>query len=93
MNDSGHGPQEFPRPTPPKSFSFFNPQNLIIIYTSFRILDTMRRQLGLEAMLEYIDKYLALIDKDNPPLQAAVSQALKLMKVERLYRDTVRTND
>lgn len=93
MNDSEPDPQDFPRPTPPKSFSIFSPQNLITIYTALRILDAMRQQLGLEAMLEYMAKYLTLIEKDNPPLKAAVTQALKLMKVERIYQDAVRTND
>jgi hypothetical protein len=93
MSGPGHSQQDFPQPTPSKFFQVFSPHNLVTIYTTIRILEAMRKQLGLEAMLEYIEKYLTLIEKDNPQLQTAVTQALTLMKVERLYRDTVRGNE
>ena len=73
--------------SPQKSFRVFSPANLVSIYTTLRILQTMRSQLGLEAMLEYIGKYILLVERDNPQLKLAVTQALKLMSVEKMYRD------
>ena len=70
----------------------FKPSNMIVVYTTLKILNAMRSQLGLEAMLEYIDKYLFLTERDNPRLKTAVTQALTLMSVEKIYRDAVHSS-
>lgn len=68
---------------------FTSDKNSIAIYTVICILQRMRSQLGLEAMLEYAEKYLETIEKNNPELKSAVAKALCLMSVERIYRNAV----
>ncbi len=66
------------------------PKNWIIIYTVVCILNKMRKQLGLEAMLEYLEKFQVSIEAHNPKLKEAVAQALLLMPVEKMYRDAIK---
>ena len=63
--------------------------NSIAIYTVLCILRRMKTQLGLEAMLEYKEKYLEVIEDNNPRVKAAVEKAVRLMDVERIYRKLV----
>jgi hypothetical protein len=66
---------------------FLTQENLIIIYTMMAVIQKMRARLGLEAMLQYIDCYMAQIGQHNPCLKDAVEQVLQLIEVEKLYRD------
>ena len=66
---------------------FFRTQNIVIIYTALRILLAMQKQLGLEAMLEYRGKYLQSIEGSNPLLKHAVTRALSLIDVEKIYKE------
>lgn len=66
---------------------FFRTQNIVIIYTALRILLAMQKQLGLEAMLEYRGKYLQSVDSNNPLLKHAVTRALSLIDVEKIYKE------
>ena len=66
------------------------PDKTMTLYTGLRILVKMRQKLGLEAMLEYIEKYFFVIEKENPEIKDAVQRALSLMSVEKMYWD-VRT--
>ncbi len=61
----------------------------IAIYTVLKILLKMQKTLGLEAMLEYIAKYLEAIDKNNPQIKYAVSQATSLINIEKIYKEAV----
>ena len=47
----------------------------------------MKRQLGLEAMHDYLDSYIKIVDQNNPKLCSAVTKALSLMSVEKMYKD------
>lgn len=69
---------------------FTNSANSISIYTVLCILRRMKREVGLEAMLEYLDKYLGAIETHNPQLKQAVAKALGLMSVERMYREAMK---
>jgi len=71
----------------PKSI-LFRTQNIVIIYTALRILLAMQKQLGLEAMLEYHCKYLKIVESGNPLLKHAVTRALSLIDVEKIYKET-----
>ncbi|HOD12133.1 MAG TPA: hypothetical protein PLO93_04645 [Candidatus Omnitrophota bacterium] len=66
---------------------FFRTQNIVVIYTALRILLAMQKQLGLEAMLEYRGQYLRSIESSNPLLKHAVTRALSLIDVEKIYRE------
>lgn len=61
----------------------------IEVYTVLCVLRRMRHQLGLEAMLEYTEKYLETIEAGNPELKAAVAQAISLMSVAKMYRQAM----
>ena len=69
------------------STPLFNYDNTIAVYTVLTILLVMKRKLGLEAMLEYVERYLTTIERSNPKFRLAVSHALSLINVEKLYRD------
>jgi len=66
---------------------FFRTQNIVVIYTALRILLAMQKQLGLEAMLEYRGKYLQSVESNNPLLKHAVTRALSLIDVEKIYKE------
>jgi hypothetical protein len=59
--------------TPPISKSCFPPEHLVAFYTLLKILMKMKKELGLEAMLEYMAKYIESIDSHNPTLAKAIA--------------------
>ena len=79
-------------PKPVCKISFL-PQNSIPTYTVLCVLGKMKHELGLEAMLEYTEKYLEIIDNHNPRLKAAVAKALSMMSVEKIYADAMGRTD
>jgi len=74
---------------PPDAFPnfFTRKDNSIAIYTAMRILRSMKKELGIEAMHEYLDGYVRTVDQHNPKLSLAVTKALSLMSVEKIYKD------
>ena len=72
------------------SIPIFTPGATVGIYTVLTILQLMKSQLGLEAMLEYTSRYLTIIEKHNPKVKMAVTKALTLVSVEAIYRDAMR---
>jgi len=64
---------------------FLSSNNMIAIYTVLSILVKMRQHLGLEAMLEYIKRYLETIEKHEPSIKDAVSHAVGLISIEKIY--------
>ena len=64
-----------------------NEHNTIAIYTVLSILVKMKNTLGLEAALEYIDKYLTTIEKHNPKIKEATALAIKFISVEKIYKE------
>ena len=77
---------------PEKSKSLFTQENTVVVYTVLSILLRMKHRLGIEAMLEYLEKYLGTIEKHNPRFESAVRQALAVMNVEKMYRDAVQND-
>lgn len=71
----------------PKNTPMFLKNNAIAIYTGLEILSRIKKQVGLEAMLEYMQNYQKLIEQHNPDFRQAVGGALAIMDVEKLYRD------
>ena len=70
----------------------YAPKNTIAIYTVLRSLLKMRKVLGLEAMLEYVGKYLEIIEKSNPVIKSAVEKALTMISVEKMYDEIFKKN-
>ncbi len=77
----------FPNDTP-----IFLKNNAVALYTVLAILLQIKSKVGLEAMLEYIEHYQKLIERYNPDFKEAVSGALELIDVEKMYRD-IRKNE
>lgn len=63
------------------------------LYTVLSVLRRMKQRLGLEAMLEYMEFYLTLIEKYNPQLEQAVGKALTLINLEKVYDDAMRKGE
>jgi len=72
-----------------RNLPFLTPRNVVAIYTVVHILLQMRRDLGVEAMLEYMETYLACLERDNPKFKKTIKMVLSLMDVEKMYRDAV----
>ena len=91
--------ENYAKPQPPtenssqKSPPFLTPDNTIAIYTILSIMLKMKNFLGIEAMLEYAENYLSLIEKNNPQFKEAVTKALDLLSVEKLYKDAMGDGD
>lgn len=64
---------------------FTSRNNQMVIYIASRILWAMKEQLGLEAMLEYLAKYIEMVNTHNPIVKEAVTQAVQLMDVKKMY--------
>ena len=75
----------------PKKFPhmFNDSAHSITVYTVFCILRGMRTQLCLEAMLEYMEEYLAAVEVNNPLLKEAVSKALAMINIKKIYKDAM----
>ena len=88
--DLHHPHEETPENSPKRlQKGIFSENSIIAIYTVLSILIKMQDELGLEAMLEYVNKYLRVIEKDNPQIKYAVSRALQLISLEKIYKETV----
>ena len=74
-----------------KEFSnqLFSPTNIIAIYTVLSTLFKMKNELGLEAMLEYCEYYHHTLEFHNPKLKYAVTEALELIDVKKIYHEAL----
>ena len=79
---SNENPANYPKRP---AFPFLTAENIIPIFTTLSILLKMRKELGLEAMLEYTEFYVQTIEEHNPRFKGAVDQALSLVSVKRIY--------
>ena len=68
-------------------YSLFSPTNIITVYTVLSVFVKMKEKLGLEAMLEYMARYIEILGKDNPQMKHAVAHALTLIDVQKIYRE------
>jgi len=86
MNFNDEYAKDIPASYPKRpALPFLTPENTIAIFTTLSILLKMKNQLGLEAMMEYMEFYLLTIEKHNPRFKGAVDQALALMSVQKMY--------
>ena len=63
--------------------------NSVAVYTVLCVLRCMKTQLCLEAMLEYMEEYLKIIEKHNPILKDAASRAMSRINIEKIYKDAM----
>ena len=75
----------------PTKFPFMvnDSANVIAVYTVLCILRSMKGEVCLEAMLEYMQKYLAVIERYNPRLQNAVAKVISTINIEKIYKDAM----
>lgn len=60
------------------------------VYIVMRMLKLIRHQMGLEAMLEYIDKYIEKNENRHPQFPPAFSLAMSKQKLDTIYENTVK---
>lgn len=70
---------------PPHKNLCYPPEHIVAFYTLLSVLLRMKKELGLEAMLEYMAQYLSAIDSHNPKLSTAVSKTLEKIPIEVFY--------
>ena len=75
-------PDDYPQRQP---LPFLTPENTIAIFTTLSILLKMKEQLGLEAMMEYMEFYILTVEQYNPRFKGAVEQAVSLMNIGKIY--------
>jgi hypothetical protein len=79
-------------PPPLRANPFFPPEHIVAFYTLLTVLTKMKKELGLEAMLEYMALYLKEIDSHNPKLAMAVAKTLELIPIEVFYHELGRNS-
>lgn len=65
----------------------FSQQHCLTLYTMLTILHRMRRDVGVEAALEYLEKTLHAIEREEFPYKQVVNAVLNLVSVDHLYRE------
>ncbi len=68
---------------------FSSPRSVIALYTSLRILLKMRKELGLEATLEYLEKNVKNLERNNIQMKKAVTEALLFVNTKRIYEKSM----
>lgn len=63
----------------------YPPGHMTAFYTLMFILLKIRKEQGLEAMLEYMTTFVAVVDSHNPQLSQAVAQTLKHTSTGVIY--------
>jgi hypothetical protein len=58
----------------------------IAVYTVLLVLSRMRERLGVEAMVEFIDRYTATIERLDPEIKDAVNHELLERALHGLYQ-------
>ena len=58
----------------------------IAVYTTMRTLRAIRNQLGLEAMLEFIERYTAAIETVEPLVAETAAEVLAEYQIEKVYQ-------
>ena len=76
-------PKKFPR------IMLNDPTKSIAVYSVLFILRSMRKELSLEAMLEYMEAYLKTIETRNPVLKEAVLKTVEKIGIEKIYKDAM----
>jgi hypothetical protein len=61
----------------------------VAVYSVIAILRNMRNELGLEAMSEFIDLYVAAVDRINPELKDLLHEALSEQAINNFYQAVV----
>ena len=90
ISNGSHNNANIPYNSHPRSVPLpVYPLHSIPVYTVLCVLRRMKGQLGLEAMLEYMDRYVSAIEAHNPELKQAVTKAIAMMKVEKMYRQAM----
>lgn len=59
------------------------------VYTILRVLKQIKKELGLEAMVDFHASYIEQIDRYNPHLVKAVDHAIRILDTKRVYRALV----
>jgi len=62
-----------------------SPVNEITIYTVMKVMARMKETMGLEAMLQYMERYSIFIEKQNPELKKTVRKAIVNLDVVNMY--------
>ncbi len=76
--------------SPRKEASMETGHYTLTVYIVMRMLKLIRHQMGLEAMLEYIDKYIEKNENRHPQFPQAFSLAMNKQKLETIYENTVK---
>ena len=92
MSNEAFRSEECASPQDRFKYPLSNFSSMISIYTGLCILRKMRYQLGLEAMMEYMDTYIHAMEEKNPILKTAVGQAVTVISVERIYDEACGRN-
>jgi hypothetical protein len=72
-----------------ESFSNVTNNPSVSVYTVMSILKHMRKELGLEAMSEFVDMYINVIEKSHPELRKLVQEALSEQAINHFYQAAV----
>ena len=72
-----------------ESIHFYAQDQAIAVYTALSILVLMRKELGLEAMVDYMESYRRIFEVTYPSVKIAVKKAVNLVDVIKLYNEAM----
>ena len=80
--------ENFSRQCVPQHLDMFaGLNNDVAIFVMFKILLKMRHEVGLEAMLIYLDKFVESIEQFNPELLKKCNNGLKKVDCDLLFKE------
>lgn len=76
--------------SPKQEFTpLYSTANLIVVYIVLFLLTKMRAELGLEAMLDYMRRYMEKLETSQPDLKSHIHRTLRDVDIEKMYKETL----
>ena len=72
---------------PEREGGFSISDRMIAIYITLRVLNKMRKILGLEVMLEYVTYSIEALEKLNKNLYLIATDVLEVIDIEKVYQE------
>ena len=89
MNENNTSKPKFDYTTNINFGHFYGQDQAIAVYTALSVLILMRKELGLEAMVGYMESYRRIFELTFPSIKLAVNKAVSLVDVIKLYNEAM----
>ena len=59
----------------------------VAIYTTLRIIERMKKEIGLEVTLEYLEHYIAEVERNIPPIKKTTDYILQFINIRKIFQE------